>query len=123
MDAVEVLKKGRALISDPTRWTQHAFARNEQGHECLPHDADAVRWCSVGAAIYAAEGTGLLVGLGMNYLERGFTPWSIAFGNDLWPHEEMLAAWDRAIALAEEDTAGAPLPPIETPKSTETVLV
>lgn len=39
------------LLSDKTRWTQHVFARNQQGQTCRAEHPQAVCWCLEGAAM------------------------------------------------------------------------
>lgn len=41
----------RELLSDESKWTQRAPARNEAGELVGPQDSDAVCWCLWGAVI------------------------------------------------------------------------
>lgn len=53
--ALEVVQRARALITDPTKWTQGEYARGEDG-EYAPSDSTAATcWCSLGAIIAASE--------------------------------------------------------------------
>jgi hypothetical protein len=39
------------VLSDESKWTKGAFARDTEGKEVPAEDEKAVRWCLVGAAI------------------------------------------------------------------------
>jgi hypothetical protein len=41
--------KIRELLSDESKWTQWANARDAQGNQCGPYNPVAVRWCLFGA--------------------------------------------------------------------------
>lgn len=41
--------KIKELFSDPSRWTQGAFARDKDGNEVSPRSRKAVCWCLEGA--------------------------------------------------------------------------
>ena len=95
MDTLEILKAGRELISDPARWTQGAFARNETG-ESIFADEGAIRFCSIGA-ISKVCGKRCVSKFACEVL-GGF---NVALFNDTHTHAEVLAMWDRAIAAEE----------------------
>jgi hypothetical protein len=42
--------KMHELLSDASKWTQRATARNADGEPCPANDRGAVRWCLLGAA-------------------------------------------------------------------------
>ena len=48
MKTSTILKRAKKLISDPKRWTRHAYARTAS-RECAPVDPDAKCWCAIGA--------------------------------------------------------------------------
>ena len=52
IQAIEVLRDVRDLLSEPARWTRGEYARDSAGHETDPSDKLAVSWCGQGA-IYA----------------------------------------------------------------------
>ena len=100
MTVGEVLRASRALIEEPSRWTQGAFNKNADGIPYVEGD-DAVCWCAEGAIWhvgiddYAALGDALTL---LEFVIDGQIPtW-----NDMpdRAHAEVLAAFDRAIALA-----------------------
>jgi hypothetical protein len=37
------------ILTDPSKWTQNAWARNSQGEHVYHADADAICFCSLGA--------------------------------------------------------------------------
>lgn len=111
----QILREARALISDPERWTQRAFARPAQGkRETSPLSDDAKCWCAMGAIERAADGSPLMsADRAMCVLDD--VVWElhpraasrIAYLNDggsrAMCHPRVLAAFDRAIELAEAE--------------------
>lgn len=49
LTALGVLKESRALIENPSRWTEGAAARAMFGWPCEPTSRLARRWCAIGA--------------------------------------------------------------------------
>lgn len=101
----EILRKARELISDPTHWTQKAFARGPDGRSVDDSDPRACSWCSLGALIKV---TGENFPRGELVLERavrelhpGIDTASIVRFNDTRSHSEVLAVWDRAIEIEQ----------------------
>jgi hypothetical protein len=49
--------KAKDLLSDKSRWTQGALARDRAGRECTPESPDAESFCVVGALcrVYAND--------------------------------------------------------------------
>lgn len=98
-----ILMNARSIISNPNKWTQGVLSRDSKG-KSVPYDKDdAVCFCSAGA-IHRAQ-----------YLYRMkhymSDPWkklsdvmggSIPEFNDNHTHEEVLAAFDRAIKSVKE---------------------
>lgn len=120
MSTVEILQKARDLISDPARWTQDAYARDEHGREgAEPNDCDAVCFCSLGAiyrttsidiAEYLPYSVTLNLAQEMQAVEtdtRGKCERYIADFNDGHTHAEVLAAFDRAIEKAKASAGAA----------------
>lgn len=96
MKISEVLKAGRTLISSPLSWTQGAFARDKFGKEVDPDRLTACCWDSNGALAIAGppyKRARLLLSMQMQP--------GIATFNDSHTHEEVLAAWDKAIDVAQ----------------------
>ena len=50
----QIIKRALEIISDETKWTRGAMARNAFGHSCSAWDQEAVRFCAVGAIYRAA---------------------------------------------------------------------
>ena len=107
-EAVAVLERARELISDPERWTQRAFARNSVGEATSASGPGATCWCALGAIAReeGRSGSGavrqLREGAG---LHGTGTYLGIADFNDVSTHAEVLAAFDKAIALGRGDRA------------------
>lgn len=70
MTPQEILIQARALIESPTRWTQLAYARKEDGSKCPATSALACQWCSAGAVQRIALLNGVSSAMAMGYLNR-----------------------------------------------------
>lgn len=103
---LEVLKAGRALISDINHWTTGVFARNNKHQPTKIDDPNAVCFCSSGAIMKSLpegpERENLLAD-SIIYL-RGRMNGSVVDYNDSCSHSVVLEAWDKAIADCELDT-------------------
>lgn len=105
MTTVEILRAARKLIERPDAWIQGKYARNQAGDPVNPNDPDACKFCGNGAII-RARGSVILrsAGFAAFALDRAigasFIPWQDAPGRT---HDEVLHAFDRAIALAEKE--------------------
>lgn len=110
----EVLREARELISDPKRWTRGVLARDAEGRSTGrgPFVPEAVCFCAFGAI---AKVEGRYGGPAAVFIEReaGFDAEEgndggaeLSFDTKPRPapaqHRKVLAAFDRAIALAEE---------------------
>lgn len=102
MKTSEVLKAAKARIATPETWTQDVFAKDNEGCEIMGYSRFAVCFCSIGA-IQAVTSKGR--DFGAEYYLNRQTYGNIAKFNDSHTHEEVMAAWDRAIAAAEADEA------------------
>jgi hypothetical protein len=99
----DTLRAARALIETPARWTQGMYAKDEQGQEIDPRDPAARQWCTSGA-IGAVVGYGPSA-IGARQILRkaaGARTMSIFNDDPARTHPEVMAAFDRAIALAEQ---------------------
>lgn len=99
MTPLEVLKKARELIADPTRWAQGDY---ERPGPC------GTRFCMLGA-VYNVDGYTDVGKEAANLLAKALcTPLrrtEVVTFNDTAgrKHEEVLAAFDKAIKLAEKE--------------------
>jgi len=95
---LENLVSARAKIAKPEDWTQDALARNALGHGLYSsHDHAAVCWCALGAIRAAGGKHSLEVFAAVNHFARVNDIIDIPAWNDSVTHEEVLAAFDRAI--------------------------
>lgn len=117
--AVADLEAGRELLSDLTRWTKGAYARNAKGDPVTECSADAVCWCSMGALrkviaesttaddVWRSDVTyGRLNNLRdiLNHASQQSTHSCahILDVNDQGTHEAVLEVWAKAIEDAKE---------------------
>jgi hypothetical protein len=100
---LQVLRRAREIISDPGRWTQGTFARDEDGNSCDPRDDFACRWCALGAVTKAAVILGADDGIGSGAVDLLYEAQPLATVvaiNDIQGHEAILALFDRALEAA-----------------------
>ena len=102
MTPLETLKAARQLISDPAKWTQGWFAKNERGFTVSEDHPDACCWCALGAMRKVSpswKGYHQTAAILMNgSLLR------VSDFNDTHTHAEVLALFDAAIAELEGAT-------------------
>lgn len=108
MEPVEVLRAARELISVPERWNWNGcYALDKHGRGVDVKSPEAVRWCALGAiARFSNED---LMGLAPLYLYRALpdSETVVMLNDDVRNHGEIVALFDRAIALADP-CAGLP---------------
>lgn len=105
MKTSEMLEKAKAVIADPSHWTQGWFAKDAAGRDTFSLRSDAVCWCSMGAlnkAGFGPWGETFAIAFEAALVEIGYDG-GIASYNDNHTHEEVMKVWDRAIQLAKED--------------------
>lgn len=111
MKTSQVLMKAKELIATPDTWTKDELAKDAFGVATDPLGPNARCYCSIGAVIKAHHFYGSPAGTrGRAYLSRAVreiapeTPVPpVSDYNDTRTHEEVLAMFDKAIALAKED--------------------
>lgn len=103
MSPAEILRVAREKISAPKHWTKGEYARDGHGKPVFSQSPDAVCWCARGA-IYAADPDDK-DRLSHRFLREAIQEQaghdSIVGFNDGTRHDRVLAAFDRAIQLAE----------------------
>lgn len=96
----QILIEARERISKEENWTKGTMARDTNGYEVGARDPKATCWCSLGA-IRAATNEGWA-----DAAYRGFEAvvgnLTIVEFNDFSTHEQVLAAFDKAIAACPE---------------------
>ncbi len=112
----DILVDGRSLLEDPDHWTQGAYARDAQDRPLIPvlDDDFAVSWSAPGAVIRATKDLGHVTWQGygdLSYQAIEFLretvidtmagPSSFNDGQQT-RHRDVLAWFDRAIALVDE---------------------
>lgn len=107
MTIVEVLRAVRELLSVPERWTQGAFARQEDKTQVNAEDPEAVCFCIRGAIHRVAVNHYEEARAACKLLEEGVPEYSKAWGlsgyNDSrsTTHADMLELIDGVIATIE----------------------
>lgn len=109
----ETLRAAKALIDTPEKWTQGAYARDEEGLTVFVGDEAAVCFCSIGALARTERLHNVPDPheLGRRATIRALRPSHdpilaaglIADFNDTHSHSEVMAMWDRAIKRAAEE--------------------
>lgn len=113
MTNVEILKKARALITEPERHTTGSYAKDVSGLVVNPTDPHATCWCALGAIAHSVGADYIMYHNPsttycevLRALENASGTWhgrkNIARFNDTYGHAEVLALFDRAIAAEEK---------------------
>jgi hypothetical protein len=107
MTVVDSLRAARDRISAPGSWTKWALACDEDGHEVDEDSPAARQWCMLGAYEEARSGSVYAALRAVVCAERGYE--GLADFNDApeTTHADVLAVYDRAIALAEKQEQAA----------------
>jgi hypothetical protein len=103
MSAANNLRAARALIEDPKHWTQGSYGLDSSGHGVSTRRInEAVCFCSWGALVRV--GIDVIGGRSAEerYLDMGMGNRGVGNFNDTHTHAEVLAAFDKAIELAEK---------------------
>ena len=106
-ETAEVLKKAKALIDAPEKWTKHARARDAERITVDEMAAGACSFCAIGAAARAAGGNTRVWYPAVEALSRE-TPREVVCLNDdpLTTHAEIMHLYDRAIATESATADG-----------------
>jgi hypothetical protein len=98
------LREARALVE--RGWTQNVFARTADGNATYVENAEAVCFCTIGALYHVKAPFGRSYSLLERAIGRGAVG-SIAGWNDraCRKQRDVLAAYDKAIELAESGNA------------------
>lgn len=105
MKTSEFLEKAKSYIDSPEKWTQEELAKDAHGKPVNPYNESATCFCSLGALMKAQLPTADRVDIYYTskkflFEAMGSTPSRF---NDTHTHEEVMDAWDRAIAEAKAE--------------------
>lgn len=104
---VEVLRQAREKVA--SGWTQRAFARNARGEAQSSLTPGAACWCSFGA-IHSTD-QGELGESAIAFFEQAIKANIVAWNDySRRKHEEVIAAFDKAIELAASPAQAPALP-------------
>lgn len=98
MTVKEVLIAARAKIEKPENWTQKAYARDNLGFKVMPSDDGAVCFCAAGALRSLRDLTYIVKENSWYALVTEMGTQTVSFFNDRHTHDQVLHAFDRAIA-------------------------
>ena len=101
---IETLKAARELISVPERWTQGEYARGVSARPVAVQSRYAVCWCAKGA-LNRVQSNHYINFQTAIVLERAMGSLAIGKFNDTHSHGQVLAAFDKAIELAEKEAS------------------
>ena len=103
MTPADILRAAKARIATPERWTRGTMARDEDGNGVASVSDHACAWCSLGAMEAEAGASTRARVYAIRALNRAIDNKPIDDWNDApgRTHAEVLAAFDRAIAIAE----------------------
>ncbi len=103
----DIILMAKAKIQDEKNWTKGVTARNIYGKAVGSSTPDAVCFCSMGAFLNMNRNpdpdTGRLAWGAFKYLQSAVFPYAVPDFNDNRNHAEVLAAFDKAYALAKAD--------------------
>lgn len=103
MTPSQILRKAKALIDTPEKWTKGTTARNSSGVAVSASDNFAICFDSFGALVKLDLNKYQSIEA-VNYLHDAFNiGGGVVKFNDTHTHAEVMAKWDEAIALAEAD--------------------
>lgn len=99
---VQDLRAAKALIEDPDRWCQGAFAKMSNGMEVMPINSAAHSYCALGSAIKVSnQEFTLAAALNRTAKKMGHDYASVL--NDSTDHPTVMKMFDLAIELALEE--------------------
>lgn len=101
MTTADDLRAARNLIERPEAWTKGVVARDTFGSPITPDSSDAVCWCAYGALAKVTRSASPDYDAATAMLRKVVRADTVSGFNDTHTHAEVLAAFDRAIALAE----------------------
>jgi hypothetical protein len=94
-----VLSRAWELVSNEASWTRHAISRTASGLQCDFKDADAAKFCAMGAifrAVYELTG-GVDRPLSMLAMRRVANPTALPFVNDFAGQKAVIALFNKAL--------------------------
>lgn len=106
-ETTDILRRARALIDTPEKWTKDVLARDADGNQCDARSTDAKCYCIEGALLAACHELGMVFSTVMPFYRaiRLATPISrsVPDFNDReeTTHADVLAIFDRAIATED----------------------
>jgi len=105
MTVTENLIAAKKLIEKEENWTTGHYAVDDHGYDCTVLHKGATRFCSIGAVGRITGGNDCEKELAMLTKAVLEIPdgYAIHIFNDARTHAEVMAVWDRAIALSKEE--------------------
>lgn len=105
----QVLRAARALIENPEKWIKGAEAQDAEGRRVTPNDVRAVCWCVTGAierALGSDDEYRPMITAARVFADAVGARYAYVYNDrkDV-THADVMAAFDRAIAAAEDREA------------------
>lgn len=100
MKTSDILVAAKELLSDPSRWTKGALARNENGEQISYNATTATCWCTVGAVARVAKENNQFADPVMEILTEVASPLILTEYNDAAQHYEIMYMFNLAIDVA-----------------------
>lgn len=106
--AAQLLRDAAALIEDPKRWTQKAYARDHRGETVAIDNPAATSWCVIGAMTYVEQRTSNTHAFDLAADRLRDIVSDIPNFNDTHTHDEVLRAMrEAAESLETQETTNA----------------
>ena len=104
-EALHVLSRARELIEDPVNWVQGPYAVDDYGQPVDYDHPKACAWCALGAVWAVGDSERVNSDVALDILNRvalrqGQPGIHWLSDDDETDHEDVLAAFDRAIEIA-----------------------
>jgi hypothetical protein len=105
MKVSQQLKAAKAIIASPSKWLQGAYAKDADGFYMRGNNTNAVCFCSLGALQAVNQTDSDAPSQPAIAVLKQFMGGDVPEFNDSATHEQVLEAFDKAIAAAEEQEA------------------
>lgn len=103
MKISDQLKAAKAIIASPSKWLQGAYAKDANGFACRGDNPQATCFCSLGALQAVNNCYSDAPSQPAISVLKQFMGGDVPEFNDSATHEQVMEAFDKAIAAAEKE--------------------